>query len=482
MGIFLRMLRYALGQPVWGDEAFLGINILDRSYLGLLKPLEYIQIAPLGFLWMERWMYEVFGPSEYAMRAVPTLAGIAGVVVFALWARKIADPLAAAIATGILAVSDLSIRHAVELKPYSLDFLTAVVLLYLATGFWMDRRRRWLRGMIVCAPIAVFMSLSAMLVVGGLVGILIFSIWRVDRTGRKLVIALAGVVAGSIAAMQWGFLAGQFAGSGRVQQELWVWPPLGVVEFAKWFAIVHSGNYFGYPLDLGSPAGGIAFWLMVIGLIYLWRSGSKMLAILIVSPIVTTTMAAVVHRYPYGQSPRLGQHLVGPICLLMGVAIAGVVRRFWRTQREMERASGVVLVTIAVIGVGTVVSFGIMPTLESQRDGVKRSFVAGALRDAPPDATVVVLDTKYQVAAITRWYIHLWTGRIAWGVPVSEVGKYADGPVWIFNPVTELPGLDEEIERQVGTKPERMSQSFGPGEGACEVFIYRDGVKDLLLR
>src|ERR1700722_7943616 len=32
VGVGLRLFRYALGLPLWGDEGFLGVNILDRSY------------------------------------------------------------------------------------------------------------------------------------------------------------------------------------------------------------------------------------------------------------------------------------------------------------------------------------------------------------------------------------------------------------------------------------------------------------------
>ena len=158
-GVGLRVFRYALGMPLWGDEGFLGVNILDRSFRGLLQPMEYIQVAPLGFVWAERAMYQWFGMSEFIMRLIPTLAGTAGLVLFVSWARKMVDPLAATIATAVLAVSDLAVRHAVELKPYGIDLLAGVVLLYCATGFLLDRKTRWLWFLIVVTPVALFFSL-----------------------------------------------------------------------------------------------------------------------------------------------------------------------------------------------------------------------------------------------------------------------------------------------------------------------------------
>src|ERR1700722_11912285 len=105
-GVALRLLRYALKLPIWVDEGFLGVNLLERSCRQLLQPMEYIQVAPLGFIWVERVMYQTFGMSEYIMRLIPTLAGIASLIICAVWTRKILEPLAAKLATAVLAVSD----------------------------------------------------------------------------------------------------------------------------------------------------------------------------------------------------------------------------------------------------------------------------------------------------------------------------------------------------------------------------------------
>ena len=49
-----------------------------------------------------------------------------------------------------------------------------------------------------------------------------------------------------------------------------------------------------------------------------------------------TFIAAMLRRYPYADSPRVGQHLVGPICLLIGVGIAAIIRRFIRGERAVR--------------------------------------------------------------------------------------------------------------------------------------------------
>ena len=184
-GVGLRIFRYALGLPLWGDEGFLGVNILDRGFRGLLEPMEYIQVAPLGFLWAERAMYQLFGMSEFIMRLIPTLAGIAALILFVVWARKTVNPLAATLATAVLAVSDVAVRNAVELKPYGIDQLAGIVLLYFATSFLLDRRNVWLGLLIVTTPIALFFSLPSIFVAGGIAAMLCFDLPKLAVRQRR---------------------------------------------------------------------------------------------------------------------------------------------------------------------------------------------------------------------------------------------------------------------------------------------------------
>ena len=50
LGIFLRVAPYAANHSLWLDEANLALNIVDRPLEGLLRPLDYGQGAPVGFL------------------------------------------------------------------------------------------------------------------------------------------------------------------------------------------------------------------------------------------------------------------------------------------------------------------------------------------------------------------------------------------------------------------------------------------------
>lgn len=134
LGAALRIYAY-LGNPsLWLDEAALAHNIIDRSFAGLLAPLARQQVAPLGFLWLEKAMVSLFGTSEYALRLVPLLAGIASLPLFAFVARRLLRPIAAIFALALFATATPLIYFAAEMKQYSLDVAVVLGLFALAVS------------------------------------------------------------------------------------------------------------------------------------------------------------------------------------------------------------------------------------------------------------------------------------------------------------------------------------------------------------
>lgn len=46
LGIILRLVQYLYNRSIWLDESFIALNIMNRSFLELLKPLDFGQAAP----------------------------------------------------------------------------------------------------------------------------------------------------------------------------------------------------------------------------------------------------------------------------------------------------------------------------------------------------------------------------------------------------------------------------------------------------
>jgi hypothetical protein len=132
-GAALRIYSYAGNPSLWLDEAALAQNIIGRSFAGLLAPLDRQQVAPLGFLWLEKAAVSLFGTGEYALRLVPLLASLAALPLFAIVARRLLAPIAALFALALFATATPLLYFAAEMKQYSLD--VAVVLALFALAF-----------------------------------------------------------------------------------------------------------------------------------------------------------------------------------------------------------------------------------------------------------------------------------------------------------------------------------------------------------
>ena len=68
--------------PLWEDEAFLCANFINRDFRGLLAPLDFQQVGPILFLWLELAVTRVLGYTELTLRLVPFLASIGSLLLF----------------------------------------------------------------------------------------------------------------------------------------------------------------------------------------------------------------------------------------------------------------------------------------------------------------------------------------------------------------------------------------------------------------
>jgi predicted membrane-bound mannosyltransferase len=141
LGTFLRLFEYFRNRPLWLDESMLALGIGRQGYAELLGSLDYDQTAPPLFLWGIKTLSLVGGMSEYALRLLPLLAGLA--LPWVVWrvVRALGGPVAGVIATGLAAISVPLIYYSAEAKPYSLDALMSGILILLTLRTREDPRQ-----------------------------------------------------------------------------------------------------------------------------------------------------------------------------------------------------------------------------------------------------------------------------------------------------------------------------------------------------
>jgi uncharacterized membrane protein len=325
LGILFRLRQYLFDRSLWLDEAFVALNIINRSPSELLKPLDYHQAAPLGFVALEKAAVIGFGTSEAVLRLVPFLSGILSMILFVIVSRRLLAPAAAIIAVGLFAVSDPLIYYSAEAKQYSSDVAVAIILFWLA-GYLLERRVKVGPSIAISivGAVAIWFSQPAVFVLAAIgVSWLSDSIPRRDRRELALLfipvalwpasfllsflVSLRGLTHDSTLMDYW---QGAFA----------PFPPMSVAD-VRWFI----DSFFGIFSDPGGlTLVGVAAVAAVMGLV---EFSSKHFArfLLLLTPLVAALAASALHRYPF--RGRLLLFLVPSLILLMAAGLERIRAR-----------------------------------------------------------------------------------------------------------------------------------------------------------
>jgi hypothetical protein len=128
-GGLLRITYFAADTALWGDEAAVALNLQARTYTELLRPLDFNQHAPAGFLLLEKVILEWCGWNERCLRLPALAAALLSLPAFwALLRTLTASTSTRLLALGMVSLSPALVRYAGELKPYSLDVLASLLV------------------------------------------------------------------------------------------------------------------------------------------------------------------------------------------------------------------------------------------------------------------------------------------------------------------------------------------------------------------
>ena len=333
LGVAVRAIRFLLCFPLWPDEAYLAHNYLDRSYLGLLKPLDFIQIAPILYLWVQKTLVSLLGFSEYSLRLYSLLCGVASLFVFRYLAGRLLRGTALVLAFAVFAVAYPLVRYSGEAKPYGADMLISLILVTLAI-LWQEqpeRPRRWW-ALTLAMPLAVLFSYPAAFMGGGIcLAMAIELLLRRDRRRQSWLrwIVVCAALAGG-AAVLFGLCAReQMEKSGPAQQKAFqsIFPPplSSPGELAIYLLANHTGDPIAYPLGGKSGAGALTALCCLTALILLLRSRRFFLVALCVFPMVLNFAIAAQHEYPYGSHARFFLYMGSLFCVLTGLGGAAIL-------------------------------------------------------------------------------------------------------------------------------------------------------------
>jgi Dolichyl-phosphate-mannose-protein mannosyltransferase len=400
IGVGLRVVRYLLAFPLWGDEYQLAANFLNRNFAQLLLPLDHNQVAPVGFLWIELAAIWLFGFSELSLRLFPALCSIASVFLFRRVAGRLFSGMPLVLATAIFAVAYYPIRHGAEVKPYASDLCLALLLWSVVLDWHRAPRAAWrLWGLAVLAPCAMAVSFTAVIIAGGLSLGIAWSLWQQGRLRERAGPWLGGPWIGWLAfnlAVGIAFLglmrlnvAAQYDTARDEMTRCWAdgFPPWREpLALVAWLADVHTGEMFAYPAGAEHGGSSLTFFCFCLGMFAMARGQNQPAAVTILGWFALSMVAAILHRYPYGSHARLSQYLAPAICLAGASGAALVIS----SMRQASWRIGMLRAGLAGCGLIAAVSLGrdVFHPYKSTCDRDHREFARRFWNDSPEELTV----------------------------------------------------------------------------------------------
>lgn len=319
LGLGLRTFHYLHNPPIWHDEAAQVMNVLNKSYGEQLGPLYYSEAAPPLFMWAEKAVVGLLGDSLFALRLLPWFASCLAFLGM-LWVGWRLLPWQGMLWLGLLfACSDRLLWHGCEAKPYALDVLVAVVLLITLVRPWQnhnqaDHDARLPSRLILyvfLTPVLIWLSFPACFLLGGLALSLLPGVWRQRsiRLGLWYGLFLL-VLGGSFLILLKGPIHAQ-----RVERLLDCWQDFFPTWEQPWKIPPRLAQrlteVFRYALE---PVGNVLCLVAVVGGVWLWRQGQRLVLAFLLLPLGLTVVAWL-----------MGQYLLGPLRVVVFMAPAALL-------------------------------------------------------------------------------------------------------------------------------------------------------------
>ncbi|MGE3818836.1 MAG: glycosyltransferase family 39 protein [Isosphaeraceae bacterium] len=336
LGVALRIAEYADFRRLYLDEVSLLKSLQGRAVFDFSQVLVEEQMAPPGFLVVERLLVRLPWEVEATARLFPLLCGLISMFLVHAVSRRYLDPRAVPLAVALFAMGHVLLYYSAETKQYSCDLMLSLAALLLAAPAppaVLSRDR--FRALVVFGMVAPWFSFTVVFPLA-VVGLQLIgsAIRKGDRRGTVLLLAtgLAWVVSfsGCYVLSRSTLSRGSF---------IWEWwdfaflplPPRSLADLSRLGLALANAfiNPGGILTPLPPPyTAGLAAACWLAGLVSLgrrWPGGLWILA----GPIVLALAASALRLYPF--HGRLLIYLTPAFLMPMAEGVAAIGRRGgWR--------------------------------------------------------------------------------------------------------------------------------------------------------
>ena len=323
LGAYLRLNRFLFNRSLWLDEAYLALNIIERTPLQLVGPLSYGQVAPIGFPVVVKLLTMVLGIQEPVLRLIPLLSGLVSLPMFYLLARRWMPKRASLLAVILFAAADSLGEYSAQFKQYSSDVAITLMILLVSTWFFQSAQRGRYLVFASVGVIAVWFSHPASIVLAGVgLYLILFAVKRKSYSEAMRMAAVAGCWLVSFAvtytlSIRAGLQASSLVSYWEFQKGFLHFPPTGLAEIES--GITALVRPFEDPLGFALYSGVVL--LFVLGAVDLGQKGGPRLFLL--APLVLAVALSILRLYPFS-----GRLLLFAVPLLLLTVVMGIVRLF----------------------------------------------------------------------------------------------------------------------------------------------------------
>ena len=330
-GIICRLTQYLIDSSLWYDESFVALNVVRKSFSAMFGPLDWNEASPPGFLVAEKLFVSILGPSEYALRLLPLLAGLAALLLFAPLARRVCgDGPAMRWALIMFAAWPTAIRQAGTLKHFSLDMLLSVLLFLLALPARETALKPWrlfLWGAVSAS--GLWLSFATVFTFAGTSIVLAAQALRGGSARQRIAFAAANLVTLiSLTALTGAALAQRSAGLMNYWTSQHAFPDTnGILGLTLWLGRALS-SFCAY---FWRAPGSIILLIAAAGAASFWHARLRAATLMLLAPILLAMAASFAHLWPFGGNQHMS--FAAPAMLLI-VGRGCETIRCWLSQRR----------------------------------------------------------------------------------------------------------------------------------------------------
>lgn len=299
-GIILRLSQYLFNRSLRPDESFLALNIVDKNYLDYLKPLDYHQAAPFGFLIIEKFVIQTFGNTDIMLRLFPLCAGILSLFLFYFVAKYNLNNKAMLISLGLFALSEHLINFSSELKQYSSDVATVLLLLAITYLVIEKKSNPYFVLFGFAGAVLIWFSHPAMITLAG-VGTALGIYYLVEKDKSSFLKLLLVIAVWLVSFVLLFFFTLKYLANDTYMLGFWQSfflprnPFSTKINFLDWYL---SKPFIIFQNPIGLYFSGLGVLTFIVGVIEYFRYRRFKLAI-IISPLIVTLLAAILRKYPF---------------------------------------------------------------------------------------------------------------------------------------------------------------------------------------